>query len=442
MNAVVTAVRDFLRSTFVRALLLGFLVLLLQIPSCMIGQLTWERQKSRADATEEVARTWGVRQQLAGPFLVVPYRVGGTDKEGKQYTVDAGEVVLMPERLEVEAEARVETLHRGLFDIPVYRSKLRLGGRFGAPLAEAQALVPREALRWQDAQFVVCLSDVHGLERVAALRVGGAAREFRGGTGLMSGSGVHAALPGLAAAAPVDFALDMDLRGSSGIFFTPTAKATAVVLKSDWPHPKFTGAWLPDRRDVAADGFTARWHVTSLAGGFATAAKGELPEEAVAAAAFGAELLNPVDPYRMSERSLKYALLFIALTFLVLWLFEQRTGRTVHAIQYLLLGASLCLFYLLELSLAEHFGFATAYAVAAAAVTAQVSLYARAVLRGWRPALLLMALVAGLYALLYQLLGSEDYALLIGSAVLFVALSVAMFVTRRAGASGEAAAVQ
>ena len=422
-----------------RVLLLVAFVLLLQVPSCMIGQLTSERQRSRAEATEEVSRTWGVRQQVAGPFLVVPFRVTGVDKEGKSYTVESGDVVLMPERLDVDADARVETLHRGLFDVPVYRGRLRLSGRFAAPLAEASALVPRESLRWQDAQFVLRLSDVHGLDRIETLRVGGAAREFRGGAGLVSGSGLHATVPGLTTTAPVDFFLDLGLRGSSGIFFTPTAKATGAVLKSDWPHPKFMGAWLPDRREVGAGGFTASWQLTSLAGGFPTAAKRELSEDDIASAAFGAELLNPVDPYRMSERSLKYALLFIGLTFVVLWLFEQHAGRNVRALQYLLVGAALCLFYLLELSLAEHLGFATAYAIAAGAVTLQVSLYARAVLRGWGPALLLMGAVAGLYGLLYVLLGAEDYALLVGSGVLFAALSVLMFVTRRAGASAEAA---
>jgi inner membrane protein len=356
--------------------------------------------------------------------------------------IDSGVTVLLPERLDVHAQANVETLRRGLFEVPVYRSELRLTGHFAAPLAELGALVPREALLWKEAQLVLRIADVHGVERVRTLAVGGVAREFRGGTGLLSGSGLNAGLADLAAARPVDFKIDLDLRGSSGLFFTPTAKETAVALRSGWPHPKFTGAWLPDFREVTAQGFSASWKVTSLAGGFPPAAKREPEEKALASAIFGVELLNPVDPYRMSERSLKYNLLFIGLTFVVLWLFEQRAGRSVRAVQYLLVGASLCVFYLLELSLAEHLGFATAYAIAAGAVTAQVSLYARAVLSGWRPALLLMATVASLYLLLYTLLGAEDYALLVGSAVLFVALSVVMFVTRRAGASAEPAAGQ
>lgn len=427
------------RAPLPRVLLVAALALLLQVPGCMIGELARERQRSRDEATAEVSRTWGVGQRLAGPLLAVPYRVEGTDKKGVRYTIESGTAVMLPEQLEVQARAAAEVLHRGLFDIPVYRARLRLAGRFAPPAAELGALVPRESLRWREAQLVLRVSDVHGIERAGALRAGAAPREFRGGPGLLSGSGLHAPLADLAAAAPVDFSMELDLRGSGGLFFAPTAKQTAVALASDWPHPKFTGAWLPDRREVSAQGFSASWQLTSLAGGFPTAARHAPDDEALASAAFGAELLNPVDPYRMSERSLKYSLLFIGLTFTVLWMFELRAGRGVHPLQYLMVGAALCLFYLLELSLAEHLGFGAAYALAAGAVTAQVSLYARAVLRGWAPAVLLMALVAALYALLYLLLGAEDYALLAGSAMLFAVLSGVMFLTRRLGvASGEA----
>lgn len=430
-----------IRSPLSRVLLVAALALLLQVPSCMIGQLTHERQRSRDDARAEVSRTWGVGQQVAGPFLAVPFRVQAVDKKGEKSVVESGTVVLLPERLELQAQAQVETLQRGLFRVPVYRVGLRASGRFPAPVAELGTL-PREALLWQDAQLVLRVSDVRGIERVGGLHVGGVAREFRGGTGMLAGSGLHAPVGDLAAAVPVEFSIDLSLRGSSGLFFTPTAKELHVSLASDWPHPKFMGAWLPDRREVSAQGFTASWKLTSLAGGFPTAARREPTDDALDAAAFGVELLDPVDPYRMSERSLKYDLLFIGLTFVVLWMFELRARRGVHPLQYLLVGGALCLFYLLELALAEHLGFGPAYAIAASAVTAQVSLYARAVLRGWGPALLLMGAVAGLYALLYVLLGSEDYALLFGSATLFAVLSGVMFLTRdlRPGdASGEAA---
>jgi inner membrane protein len=433
------------RAPLARLLLVAGLALLLQVPSCMIGQLTFERQRSRDEATAEIAQTWGSSQRLGGPILAVPYRIYGLDDKGKRIEVESGAVAILPERLDVVADAGVETLRRGLFEVPVYRSRLKLTGRFKAPLTELGTRVPRESLLWDQAQLVLKLSDVHAIDRVAPLQWNKAPLDFQGGGGLLGCNGLHTPLGGLTITAPFDFSIELAVRGSDSLNFAPSARTMTVGLDSAWPHPKFYGAWLPDHREVGAQGFKARWQVSSVAGGLPAAWKiGRGEGEAFDQASFGVQLLSPVDPYRMSERSLKYNLLFIGLTFVVLWLFEQRAGRAVHAIQYLMVGAALCLFYLLELSLAEHVGFATAYAVAAAAVTAQVSLYGRAVLRGWWPALLLMGLVAGLYALLYLLLGAEDYALLIGSGVLFAVLSVVMFVTRRvaAGASGEAGSAQ
>jgi inner membrane protein len=419
------------RAPLMRLLLIAGLALLLQVPGCLIGQKAWERQQSRDQATAEIAQTWGARQHLGGPILAVPFRRYGLDDKGKRVEVESGAIAVLPERLEVSADARVETLRRGLFQVPVYRSRLQLTGRFGAPRAGIGALVPHDALLWERAQLVVRLTDVHAIDRVERLQWAGHSQDFQGGGGVLGVSGLHAPLAGISGDAPFDFSIELAVRGSEGLYFMPSARAMSVRLHSAWPHPKFDGGWLPDQREVSKDGFNARWNLSSIAGGLPTAWKFGGADDASRSASFGVQLLYPVDPYRMGERSLKYDLLFIGLTFLVVWLFEQRVGRAVHPVQYLMLGAALCLFYLLELSLAEHFGFATAYALAAAAVTAQVSLYARAVLRGLWPALGLMAIVAALYALLYVLLGEEDYALLVGSAVLFAALSAVMYLTRR-----------
>lgn len=436
---------EWARAPLTRLLLLGGLALLLQVPSCMIGQLASERQRSRDGAAAEIAQTWGAAQHLAGPVLVVPYRIHGLNEKGKRIELESGTVAVPPDRLEVVAAADVETLRRGLFEIPVYRSRVKLSGRFKAAQGEIGTLVPREALLWDQAQMVLKLTDVHAIDRVTPLQWAGTPRDFQGGGGALGPAGLHAPLTGLVPGAPFDFSVELVLRGSDSLYFAPSARAMDVALRSSWPHPRFHGAWLPDQREVGAAGFAARWAVTSIAGGMPAAWKvGSGAGAALDGAPFGVQLLYPVDPYRMSERSLKYDLLFIGLTFVVLWLFELRAGRAVHPVQYLMVGVALCLFYLLELSLAEHLGFTAAYALAASAVTAQVALYGRAVLRGVWPALLLMSLVASLFALLYLLLGAEDYALLIGSASLFGVLSAVMFLTRgvRWGASAEAPSAQ
>ena len=431
MSAATSAVAGFVRSPFVRALLIAGLVLLLQVPSCMIGQVARERQQSRDEATADIARNWGGRQDLLGPFLVVPYRYEVKDDQGRIAHEDSW-ITLLPETLDARAAPQVETRRRGLFEVPVYRTRVTLTGRFGAPRLATGALVEAASVQWDKAQLVVRLSGVHALDRVAPLRWGRTPVEFLAGGGELTTSGIHAPLAGLDPAAPADFAIELDLRGSQGLYFAPLGGQTHAQIDSSWPHPAFQGMWLPTRREVDGQGFAASWDITKLARGLPAGWKrGAMDDEALRATLFGVDLIYPVDPYRMSERSLKYSALLIGLSFLVLWLFELLTRRPVHLVQYLLFGAALCVFYLLELSLAEHFGFAAAYAVAAGAVTLQVSLYARSALAGWRGAALMFAVVSGLYGLLYLLLREEDYSLLVGSGALFAVLSLVMFLTRR-----------
>ncbi|HEU4429419.1 MAG TPA: inner membrane CreD family protein, partial [Myxococcota bacterium] len=194
----------------------------------------------------------------------------------------------------------------------------------------------------------------------------------------------------------------------------------------------------------------ARWRVASLGRGFPqswlandepvrTAERAALDggEEYGLAArtldpvAFGVRLLQPIDAYRMAERSAKYAVLFIALTFTTLWLFEVLAKAPLHSVQYLLVGAALCLFFLLELSLAEHLGFGVAYAIASSGIVGLVGGYAWALLRGAGRAGVVAGVVTTLYAYLYVVLTNEDYALLAGAIGLFAALAAVMWLTRR-----------
>ena len=154
-------------------------------------------------------------------------------------------------------------------------------------------------------------------------------------------------------------------------------------------------------------------------------------EGAVSSSLFGVDMISPVVHYRMSHRSVKFQFLFLVLTFATLWLFETRIRTRIHSVQYLFVGAGMCLFYLLELSLAEHLGFVAAYTIASAAVIALITTYSAAMLKTAKRATIVGAVVTLLYIFLYILLMIQDYALLIGSIGLFLALATTMFLTRR-----------
>jgi inner membrane protein len=150
-----------------------------------------------------------------------------------------------------------------------------------------------------------------------------------------------------------------------------------------------------------------------------------------AQSAFGLSLVQPVDIYQQAERAVKYAVLFIVLTFMVFFLWEVFSPALLHPVQYAFVGFAMCVFYLLLVSISEHAGFDVAYAISSGVTTALIAGYGRAVLGGTRQGASVLVALATLYGFLYLLLRLEDFALLAGSVGIFLVLAVVMFVTRR-----------
>ena len=85
-----------------------------------------------------------------------------------------------------------------------------------------------------------------------------------------------------------------------------------------------------------------------------------------------------------------------------------------------MVGAALCLSYLLLLSISEFIGFSWAYLVAAVASTLLITWYCRFFLGGGGVRIFIIgAGLTGVYPFLYITLRQQDYALLMGAIVLF-----------------------
>lgn len=423
-------------SQMLRVLVVGLLALVLQIPIAMIGAQVADRQERRQQAIDEVASSSGRSQSLTGPVLVIPYtqRLEQQSADGRTLTrIETRHAVFLPKQLRISGSIGSELRRRGIFTIPVYRLQLTLEGEFARPDFPGLGLDPVE-IAWDRALFVVGIADARAIRQATSVNWNGAMSTFRPGAAAFTdaGSGIHAAIGYPADAATVPFSFPLDLNGSLGLRMVPFAEHTTVDLRSNHPHPSFAGNWLPSDRKVTGAGFEAHWAIPFLGRNYPQAWRAEASQlDLIEQSRFGVELVDPVDHYRMAERSLKYAGLFILLTFAAVWLMEVLAGIRVHPIQYLLLGSALCLFYLLELSLSEHLGFPLAYAIASIAVVVTVAGYSLAVLRQWSRALVVAAGVGLLYTFLYVLLMNEDYALLSGSIGLFLILAVIMYVTRR-----------
>ncbi|HEY0107095.1 MAG TPA: cell envelope integrity protein CreD [Rhizomicrobium sp.] len=433
-----------LRSPAVKFLIIAALTIAMAIPLLLIQFALSDRESTAAGAAQDIASGWGGSQIVAGPVLLVPYTVT------REQTIDGKLVdtqfrqtaVLLPETLNVKAQADEETRWRGIYAVPVYRAAIALHAGF-SKASFANLFPPDARIAWNEASISVLVSDAHGLADNVALTVNGQTIAFQPGA-LMTAIGnpvapvTSATMNGMhvpvTLAAPADLTLDttFTLRGSRELSFAPLGRRTTASMTSQWRSPSFFGAFLPNERKVTKDGFAASWVVPYLARGFGQSF--QTTDDAapvLLTPASGVKFYQPVDHYQLVQRSLKYAILFIALAFLVFFVIETVSPRRLHAVQYALVGAAQALFYLLLLSFSEHIGFANAYLVASAATVGLTALYAMSALADKARAAVLGIILALLYGLLYVILNAEDFALVIGSSVLFVALAATMYVTRR-----------
>ena len=436
------------RSLGLKLLLVGALIILLGAPLLFVGALFWERS-ARADAVaREIGAAEGGPQFLRGPLLAIPVdvneRVTISTPDGLREEIQRRRetVFISAETLDIDIDIATQTRRRAIYEVPVYEAHVQMDARF-AP-EDLESVLPEDAEPfWSEASLLLAISDLRGVAADVALDVTGPVRAGRfAPTGAFDRTGGYAmasnwrtvAAP-LAGAAPGEaFGLSLDLRfsGAQQLRFAASGRETAARIVADWPHPGFDGAYLPETREVSADGFTAGWRVPFLARGAPAIWRdgAGYTLQQLDQTGFGVNFVTPTDGYVRVGRALKYAFFFTGFTLLMIFLVEASGARRVHAAQYLLLGLAQVIFYLLLLAVSEHADIARAYLAAAGATVALSALYAAATFKSAVRGLLIFAVLAFAYALQYALILMEDYALLIGSAVAFAALALTMLVTR------------
>ncbi len=414
---------------------IALLALLLLIPLSQVQRVVAERALSREQAVATIASRWGGLQRVGGPVLAIPYvRTVTVVRKGKpEVRRETGTALVLADRLAIEGRLTLSERRYGIFATPVYLADLELSGEF-AP-ADFAALEHGDHIEWlwPRAELRIPVSDVSGVRGVERLIVGGRARVAKPTPDTVAGI-ASIAVPLELAGQPAQslrFAIALRLAGTRQLHVVPLARHTSASLAAPWPHPSFDGGRLPNAHTVTAQGFVANWQALDLNRTYPQSwFDGAEVAAAVDASAFGVALLQPVDDYARNVRTGKYGLLFIALTFVALFLFEVLRRLRVHPVQYLLVGLALSCFYLVLLALSEQIGFDAAYVLAALSVALIVGGYAAAALATRRDGLMLGAGVLGLYALLYGLVVSERYALLIGSLGLLATVAALMYLTR------------
>ncbi|MCP5751777.1 cell envelope integrity protein CreD [Klebsiella pneumoniae] len=407
-------------------------IVLLSLPLMMVRELINERADYRSEVVDAIEQSTSGSQKLAGPLIAIPITETLTRMENqKEVNYQRSWVYYwLPESLAVTGKQTVESRRVGIYSGQVWHNALQIKASFD-PLRLA-ALRKTNIVLGQP-RLVVSVGDARGIGAIHAPEVNGNVLSVEPGLGISGdGAGIHMPMPALAEDnKPLEIAFSLDLNGTGEFSLVPLGRNSELQLTSNWPHPGFLGSFLPTQREVSAAGYRAHWQSSWFANDMGSYFKDDMEIPWSRLPAFSADVMSLADQYQLTDRATKYAILLIGLTFMAFFVFESLTRRPLHPMQYLLVGLSLVLFYLVLLALSEHIGFTAAWLAASLSGAVMNGIYLQAVLRGWRNSLLFVAALLLLDSVMWFLLHSEDSALLLGTGVLALALSVLMFLTRR-----------
>ena len=408
------------------------LALLLLIPAGLIQNLIREREYTQENAINEMTSVWGGEQMLVGPYLTVPfdapYTVTNSDGT-EEISYARNYLYVLPEFLNGAVDVQPETRKLGIYEAVVYRGEANMQGEFKLP-DWTKAGVDPKYIHWDKVTLNVGISDLRGVEGAFDFEWNEASLPLSSGlvTNDIYWSGVHSSVA-IESQEELRFKFSTTLRGSRRFSVVPLGKQTTFSMVSPWAEPNFEGSFATTKYEPTAEGFSAHWEVSHLNRNYPQSWVGK--KYTPANYFFGTEFIKTVDNYSKSTRVAKYAILIIALTFMVFYFSELMKGAKVNALQYVLVGLALVLFYTLLLSFSEHIGFNAAYLVAALMTVLMEFFYARSVLGSTKLAAYVAATLTLLYSFIFILIQLKDFALLAGSLGLFVILAGIMFISRR-----------
>lgn len=430
----------------------GFVAFCLIIPLLMIYALVYDRQDQSETAQFSIASGWGGPQTISGPVIVIPYTsetVEQVNQDGKTVSrtvTTTKELYLSPDKHNLKTIISPRIKKRSIYESILFEAENKGSATFNIPPDFARYGIAFDKLKLDNMELRFGVLDARGLQSDSQVTVNGKSLSLKPGKGLNAtkGSGFFAFID-WDAASPLALEYSYSIRGNKSLRLIPRAIETSWDVTSTWPHPSFTGDFLPTQSDVKKDGFTSSHNISNLALGQDIV----LQEDPGAPVEFTTEdryyepeanpnisqsavisMIEPVDLYSQVDRATKYGFMFIGFTFLALLMFDIVGGTRISAAEYLLTGTGLILFFIMLLAFAELIGFLWAYLAAAAAIIALLTAYSAAILKSWKRATFVGGLLLGLYATLYVLLNLEGLSLIFGSIMLFIALAVLMWITR------------
>lgn len=415
--------------TLIKGLITAGLILAMLIPIAYIVQLVEERAARHKAVVEEVSSKWAAAQTITTPYLYIPYMKEAANDTGKPVLIKTA-LIIPSNTLNVKAAMLPEQRKRSIYTVLLYKSNITLSGNI---ILKTSDDIKPERILFNEARLCTGINDLRGIEEKISTRFNGQPIDMEPSLPDnkidKQGLSVPVAINASMLSQSISFDMNLHIKGSEQLHFLPISDNSNFEVTSKWPDPSFDGSSLPRERTVTKDGFTAKWS-------FNTANMPLLrqllqPNADKESMAFGVSMVQPADQYAKTNRSVKYAILFIGLTFAMFFIIELLQQKQVHPVQYILVGLALVIFYTLLLSIAEFLGFNTAYAIAATATVLLIGIYAVSLFKSAKTSMLLSGFLGMLYGFIYILIQLEDTALLAGSIGLFVLLAAAMHFSKK-----------
>jgi inner membrane protein len=412
-------------SVALRILLVAAITILLLIPLLMIQSLITDRHQYRFEAVQEISKGWAGSQTVAGPIITISNKEEKEDKDGNKYYVTRSYHYL-PENLKVDVDVMPEKRYKGIYEVMLYKSKIKMSGNFNL-----EKLFKQFANKKIEQSYISFnISDLRGIQKDVTLKLND--KNYNLTSGLKNKifkSGFYSDFDLSKEEAVQNFHIELELNGIENLDFIPLGKFTEVNINSLWNNPSFAGAFLPTNRKITEDGFTAQWRINHFNRSY--------PQEWESKAydpfpsAFGVKLLVPVDEYQKTMRTSKYGLMIIALTFLSFFMIELFSKKVIHPIQYLLVGFALLIFYSILLAISEYILFQYSYLISSLLIIALIGFYTRSIYQSAQISSIITGILFMFYGFMYVILQLQDYSLLLGNIALFIILAVVMFFTRK-----------
>ena len=429
-------------------LILGLFLL---IPMTFIDSVVRDRKNYQSEAVDSIIEPIGGEANIEGLIMAIPYLKKVIYENTKEITYKREYIFYMPNSYNIFGNVEISLLKRGIFKVPVLNSTLNIKGKFDKYNSDLYNLNEKDAeILFDEAIIIFGIGNKKNLLKLPKIIIN-ENEELK-----YYEKTVKINLPMFSNIFlfniskeklfnGFEFETSIDIQGGNSLIINPMASDNYFNISSKWRDPSFTGGFLPTKRELSKNGFNAEWNIASFNTSYNKYWTSEEKDKNNEYEFKDNQNANNViisflllnDNYQKILRSVKYSILFIFIPFFVLFLCEVISKKRIHPVQYILIGISNAIFYLLLLAISEHINFNLSYLISAIMVVLLTSMYIGYIIKS-KKYILSMAIVEILiYIFLFGILQLTDYALLMGTLGLFIVIAAGMYFSRNVDWYGE-----